>query len=299
MVKPLRSLLCVLLCVLLFPLAAFAEDCFVIDIESLDLNSLQDDAYVAKHLTAQTQGIRVRKYISDSNELAARVRLTILQAETSTVVFDKNYGYVSGTFDSGDIYLPYVDNNVIPYLITVNIENLSYAIPFMHLQPRLQNNSACTYGIRISDYSASLAGDWQMGTMLDLDTLRRQGSAAVPLCASNLYIVGQATLAVSDEQLVVTLAFEKSANVEVERCSIYLIGDVSRMTSANPEELSQPAYSPGQSIRIDGFTSALLYLPLLISYDPSELSNFNYDLSDTALKAQLALWNQNLQAAVP
>ena len=84
------SVLSLLLCALLVSMPALAEDCFLINVDQLDMTQLRDDAYIAAHLTAQSQGVRVIKYISDSNELAAQVRLTIQEAETSTVVYDKN-----------------------------------------------------------------------------------------------------------------------------------------------------------------------------------------------------------------
>ena len=297
MVKSLRAFLCLVLCALFLPLAALAEDCFVIDVDSLDMNSLNNNDYVAAHLSAQTEGIRVRKYISDSNELAAKVRLTITQAETSTIVFDKNYGYVSGTFDSGDIYLPYVDNNAIPYLITLNIEDWTFAMPFMHLQPRLSYNSACTYGVRLMDFNSAVTGNWLMGTMLDLDALRSQGSTVLPLCASNLYIVGQATLSMADNQFTVSVDFDPSAHVEVHANAVYLIGDVNSLTTDNPADMSQTAYAVGQPIDTTGLTSALLYLPISLSYDPSDLGEFSYDLNSPELSAQMALWNTNAQGA--
>ena len=82
-----------------------AEDCFTINVDTLDMDSLNSDEYVALNLSAQTQGIRVQKYISDSSELAVPVRLTLTQMDSGTLLFDKDYGYQSGTFDSGVIYL--------------------------------------------------------------------------------------------------------------------------------------------------------------------------------------------------
>ena len=293
MIKSLRAFLCLLLAALLLPLAAFAEDCFVIDVDSLDLNSLNSNDYVASHLSAQTEGIRVRKFISNSNELAAQVRLTVTQAETSTVVFDKNYGYVSGTFDSGDIYLPYVDNNVIPYLITLNIEDWTYAMPFMHLQPRLSDNRACTFGVRLQDYNPSITNSWVMGTMLDLDALRSQGTLTLPICASNLYLIGQATLDMSGDQLTVFVDFDPSANVEVLTSAVYLFGDVNAVTTDNVSALAQPAHAVGEPIDAAGLSTALLYVPITLNYDPSGLTGFSYDLGSADLSQQLALWQQN------
>ena len=291
------SVLSLLLCALLVSMPALAEDCFLINVDQLDMTQLRDDAYIAAHLTAQSQGVRVIKYISDSNELAAQVRLTIQEAETSTVVYDKNYGYVDGTFDSGDIYLPYVDNSTIPYLITLNIEDWTYAFPYMRVQQRLSGNSGCTYGVRLRDYNQSLTGDWLMGTMLDLNALRSQGTITVPLCASNLYYVGQATVQTDGNSLVVNLAFDQNANVQVDSCSVYLIGSVASLSSADPVPSSQTAYSPGQAIPIDGLSTALLYVPFTLSFDPSGLSEFSYDLGSADLSNQLFLWNANLQGS--
>jgi hypothetical protein len=290
----LRALLCILLCLLLPLVQAVAEDCFVIDVDALDTSRFSDGTYVADHLTAQTQGVRVEKTISDSSELAARIRLTIRQAETDTVIFDKNYGYVGGLFDSGDIYLPYVDNNLIPYRITLSVEDWTCVIPFMHLQPRLTDNGGCTEGVRLKDLNPSLSGGWLMGTMLDLDALRGQGSATVPVCASNLYVVGQATLSVSGEKLTVSLTFVPGVGVDVLSSAVYLVGDVAALSSADFAAQGFPAYGIGQAIPIGGLSTALLYVPLTLNYDPAGLDSFAYDAGSADIAAQKALWDRNL-----
>ena len=295
MKRILVTLFVLLLSAVLFPIAAMAQDCFLLDVDSLDMSSLNSAAYVASHLSAQTTGIRVRKYVSDSNELTATVRLTVMQAETSAVVFDKNYGSVSGTFDSGDIYLPYVDHNTIPYVITVYIEDWTYAMPFMQLPIRLSQNTACTYGVRLRDYDSKLTSGWLMGTMLDLDTLRSQGALSMPLCASNAYVVGEATVSLAGDQMSVNLAFVQSANVEVHNVSVYFIHDLVNLV-ADPATSGQPAYGVSEAINVAGISNGLLYVPMLISYDPSGLSEFSYDLSNMVLASQLSLWNLNVQS---
>ena len=291
-----HAFLCLFLCALLFSTVALAEDCFTVNIDSLDLTRLNDNAYVQAYLTAQTQGLRVVKTISDSNELAARVRLTITQMETDTVILDKNYGYVGGTFDSGDVYLPYVDNNIIPYLITLNVEDWTYAIPFMHLPPRLENNGGCTVGIRLSEMGGAIADSWMMGTMLDLDALRAQGCATVPLCASSQYTVGEATVTVSGDTLTVNLNFDSNAQVQLQSVSVVLAGNVSLIATAGSASDVLPAYQPGQGISISGLSTALLYVPFTLSYNTTGLSKFEYGEGSAALASQRALWAQNLQA---
>ena len=274
-----------------------AEDCFTLDVDLLDMDSLNSDEYVAQHLSAQTQGIRVQKYISDTSELAARVRLTLLQVDTNTLLFDKDYGYQSGTFDSGVIYLPFVDNRTIPYLVTLYVENYVFAMPFMHLQPRLSYNGACTYGARLRDLDAGLSSDWLMGTMVDLDALRSQGSQTVSVCASNAYVIGQATLTLQGDFLSVQLSFLSAANVEVHRVSLFVITDCASLTTADIGSIGQPSYSPGDSVSVAGASSALLYMPMQVSFDPVGLNGFGYDLSSGELQYQLGLWNQNRNQA--
>jgi len=128
------SLLCA------FTPAARAEDCFTLNVDTLDLDRLGSDDYVSRHLTSSAQGVRVRKHVSDSSESAAHVRLTLTQMNTGTLVFDKDYGYVSHTFDSGVIYLPYAGDGTTPYLVTLYVGDLGYGLPFMHSAPEPEIN---------------------------------------------------------------------------------------------------------------------------------------------------------------
>ncbi|MEG2316207.1 MAG: hypothetical protein RSC91_08320 [Clostridia bacterium] len=297
----LRCAVALVFCLTLFCgiCAVQAEDCFTLDVDTLDMDSLNSDEYVACYLSAQTQGICVRKYISDSGELVAHVRLTLTQMETGDTLFDKDYGYQSGIFDSGVIYLPYVDNCTIPYLVTLYVEDVVYAMPFMHLRPRLAYNGACTYGVRLQDLNPGFSADWMMGTMVDLNALRAMGSQSIDLCASNAYVIGQATISMNGDALCVQLAFLSNANVEVNHLALYVITDCASMTTADVTRMTQPAYNVGDWVEVGGAASALIYLPMQVSYDAAALSGFGYDLSSGDLQAQLILWQENCGGMTP
>ncbi|MBE5802260.1 MAG: hypothetical protein E7319_08245 [Clostridiales bacterium] len=286
-------MLALLCCLLLAPLAGTADGYFTLNVDALDMTRLNQDDYVAQYLSAQTQGISVRKFLSNSSELAAPVRLSLMQMDTQTLVFDKNYGYQSGTFDSGVIYLPFMGNHTVPYLVTLYVGDTVYAIPFMLLQARLTNNGACTYGPHLYDLDPALGQDWLMGTMIDLNALRTQGYMAVDLCASNTYLIGQANLYLQGDQVCVQLATDPNANVEIHSLSIYLVTDCSCLYSTHSGSIPSPAYHPGDWIDIGSADSALLYIPMQVSYDPSGLPTFGYDLSYGFIQNQLSLWNQN------
>ena len=283
MKKVLLHALCLLLCAALC-LPAYAEDCFTIDVDTLDLDRLNSDDYVARSLSASTQGIRVRKQLTQSSETASAVRLTLTQMDTKTLLFDRDYGYQSGTFDSGVIYLPYAGDAAIPYLVTLYAGDMVYAMPFMHLQRRLTYNGACTRGAALRDLN--LGGDWLMGTVVNLDDLRLRGSMSVEVCASNQYIIGTAHVSMSGDSLCVELLLEPQANAEVHQASLYVVTNASDFHNA-------PAFRLGDWVNVGGAESALIYLPMQVSYDPAGLRTASYSVNDPDVQRQLQLWQQN------
>ena len=273
-----------ILCLMLMLPAAIAEDCFTINVDTLDLDRLNSDEYVAVALSASAQGVRVCKAISASSEVAAAVRLTLTQMDTKTLLFDKNYGYQSGTFDSGIIYLPYVSDQTIPYLVTLYVGDYVYALPFMHLQRRMESNGASTAGVRLRDLDPAQSGDWLMGTMVDLDTLRGGGSRTVDVCASNSYVIGQAIIRLQNEQIYVELDFAPSAQVTVEDAQLYVLTDGELLSDVR-------SVSMHSGVSVSGAQTALVYLPMQVSYDPAGLPVFRYD--EGAAQQQQALWSQS------
>ncbi len=280
--KVLKRIGALLLCLMLLLPAALAEDCFTIDVDTLDLDRLNSDDYVAVALSASTQGVRVRKYISSSSEVAASVRLTLTQMDTKTILFDKNYGYQSGTFDSGVIYLPYVSDRTIPYLVTLYVGDYVYGLPFMHQQRRMESNSACLSGVRLRDLDPAQSSDWVMGVMVDLDDLRREGSRTVDVCASNSYVIGSAAIRLNGSDLSVDLRFSSKAEVEMENADLYVVTDGNVLSSTR-------ARSASSSVDVSGADKALIYLDMKVSYDPAGLPSFHYD--QDAARSQQRLWN--------
>ena len=212
-----------------------------------------------------------------------------MQMDSQTLLFDKDYGYQSGTFDSGVIYLPYVADRTIPYLVTLTVGDYVYAMPFMHQQARMVGNHACTYGVRLNDLAVAFYGDWMMGTMVDLNALAAQGSMSMDICASNRYIIGQAVLSMQGAAVSVSLSFDSQANVSVHSESVWVVTNCADFAAG----VQPAAYRPGDWVDVSGAGSALIVLSLNVDYDPAGLTAFSYDLSSSSLQSQLALWEQN------
>ena len=283
-----HKLFLLLMCLLLMlPAGAWAGNCFTIEVDQLDTNSLNSNDYVARHLSSSAQGLRVRKQLSGNTA----VRLTLTEMQGRTLIFDKDYGWQSGTFDSGVIYLPYMGDGTTPYLVTLYAGDMVYGIPYMHLQARLSYNGACTRGVRLRDLSTALDKDWLMGTMLDLNQLRQSGRQTIDLCASNQYIVGTATVSMKGSDLRVEASFHSSANVELHEANVYVVTDCSAFSNGR----FPSSHSLGEWVNVGGADTALVYLPMQISYDPSGLSSFWYDAGQ--VQSQFGLWNDSCSAS--
>ena len=243
-------------------IASAAADCLPIDADTLVSGAT---------LSSRMQGIRMQATV----EPPANVRLTIQQTNTASLIFDKTYGEYSGLFDSGELYFPYTGLPATAYTVTLTIGETALTFSFTQLQARLTGNSAYTLGPR-------LGGDWPMATVVDLTG----SGTTVPICASNQYYIGQATFAVSDGTLTVSTSFTSSANVTVESQSVYLYGNPTSM-SDNP--LRQPRHAVGEAIDVTGLQTALVCVPITLSYDPFGLSDFVFSTNDSAVQRQLGL----------
>ncbi|HPF87272.1 MAG TPA: hypothetical protein PK537_04360 [Candidatus Limiplasma sp.] len=239
-----------------------AADCLQIDADTLATGA---------SLSSRMQGIRIQATV----EPPADVRLTITQTDTGTVIYDNTYGERSGTFDSGDIYLPYTGQAATEYTVSLQIADDTLTFTYTGLQARLENNSAYALGPR-------MGGDWPMATVIDLS----QSGTTVPIIASNLYVIGQATFAVSDGMLTVSTSFAASANVTLQSQRVYVLGNPTAVSAAVKQ---QPAYAVGDAIDVTGLKTALVCVSVSLSYDPFGLSNFTYNANDSVIQSQVAL----------
>lgn len=291
-----RWLLCACLMVVLSCLAlpGLAVDTFVIPVNELDMNRLSDDSYIADHLSAGTQYIRLTYALSEQ----AHVVVSVVREDTGAAVHEKDYGQVSGTFRSDDIYLKYTGSETTKYNITVAIGDAKYKFPFQRQLMLLKNNTACTYGVRIKNLDKRLTDGWTMVTLLDLDEVAAlPGSTKrIDLCASNMYVIGTVSVRVRDDALRVSMQLDEDNKFEISHQSLYLITNLSDWTSVNPKQMSQPQYEIGVDISLSqelpGVRYLVMYLPMTLTYDPNGLDRFSYDLKNNPdLQHQLEIWD--------
>lgn len=279
--------------------AALAQDSFVIQADTLDMGKLTDSAYVGEYLSAATQYIRVTYALPG----ATQVRLKVVQKDTGNVVMDKNYGQVSGTFNSGDIYLKYSGSVTVPYTIALTVGDQTYTFPFFRKLMLLKNNTACTFGVRIKQLDRGLTDAWTMATPLDLQEIAALpgGIKRIDVCASNMYIIGTVSVRVQEGMLRVSLQLAEdntpdSSKFEILEQRLFLITSPLDWNSIDPRRLTGNEFEIGTDIpleeRLPGVQYAVLYLPIKLSYDPNGLDRFSYNTKeDLELIRQLEIWD--------
>ncbi len=296
--KWLAGLVLMLVVFMMIP-AALAQDSFVIKADTLNMSKLTDSAYVEENLSAATQYIRITYALPSSKQ----VRLQVTQTGTSNVVMDKNYGQVSGTFNSGDIYLKYSRSATIQYTITLTVGDQTYTFPFYRKLMVLKNNSACTFGVRIKQLDKGLTDAWTMATPIDLAEI-----AALPggvkrfnVCASNMYVIGTVSVRVQDGNLRVSLQLAEDNTLDNSKFEIldqrlFLITSPLDWNSIDPRRLTENEFEIGTDIsledRLPGVQYAVMYLPIKLTYDPNGLERFSYNTKeDLELIRQLEIWD--------
>lgn len=279
--------------------AASAQEVFVIRVDELDMNRLDDSGYVRENLSAATQYIRVTCELEGTKQ----VRLQVVREDTNSVVMDKNYGQVSGTFNSGDIYLKFSGSSTIPYTITLTAGSDTYVFPFYRRLVTLKNNTACTYGVRIKNLDKRLTDAWTMATPLDLEEIAALpgGIKRIDVCASNMYTIGTVTVRVRDGALRVSMQLledenEEESSFEIAEQHLFLITSPSEWNSLDPKRLVEQEFEIGTDILLEeslpGTRYVVMYLPVKLSYDPNGLHRFSYDpLVDPELIRQQEIWD--------
>ena len=294
----LAGLILLLAALAVFP-AALAQDAFLIQVDQLDMGRLNDSEYVNEELSAPTQYIRVNCALNGTKQ----VRLQVIQADSGSIVMDKNYGQVSGTFQSGEIYLKYTGSSTVAYTITLTAGDTTYTFPFYRKLVMLKNNTACTFGVRIKNLDRGLTDAWTMATPLDLEEIAALpgGVKRIDLCASNMYIIGTVSVRVRDGALRVSMQLNEDENAgessfEISEQHLFLITSPADWNSIDPRRLAEQEFEIGVDISLEdslpNVKYAVLYMPIKLSYDPNGLNRFSYNLQeDPELIRELEIWD--------
>jgi hypothetical protein len=264
-----RKWIPMLLICLIFMLPAMAEDVFTIDASALDT------------LSAATQYLRVTYPVGD---VAQVVSVDVINQDSSATVFSKFYGEIAGEFCSDDIYL----KTAGIYQIHLAVGEKAVSFEFSRTLLFLSDNSAYSSGVPLLDEKT--------GTAVDLSAF---GTSSYPIVASNKFFIGMLNVSVSADSLTVDYILSDSLDAQITSENLYIFTDLNDLISLSPSHLSlYTTFTPSSPISIaaslGGARYAVVYLPIVLSYDPNglPLANIQPDPQQAAILEQLEILNQ-------
>ncbi len=146
-----------------------------------------------------------------------------------------------------------------------------FAMDQLHIKEKVvwyPDNTVCSFGPQFRDIDPSLTDLWYMFTPIDLG---RDGVQTFELIASNLYVLGQVSVTVSGDTVVVNYSTVHGKNGHVYIKSEYLniFPDLASVTTVVPEEIGG-GFRFGQEISIQndlkGDTNVLLFVRNVATY---------------------------------
>lgn len=253
-----RWMLCLwVAAVLCWAAPALGEDVCSLTEADFAVGEVESAAWREAHLTTSAP------YVNFSCELAqaVQVTLTIRQESTGETVYARDYGTVSGTFRSEDVFLRQ-DGGTTTYRITLQCGETTYSFPLDLTAPRLEGNAACSAGYPLSALNGRDV--WQTVTLLDVAALEG-GSATYDLYASNRYVLGSVRFSVAGGAVSASVSLDPQAEAQVDSARVYVASTALEAATLGRSDCAAP--SGGLDSPIPCATGlAAVYVQLTVSF---------------------------------
>lgn len=252
------------------PTFALAQDACVVDAASAD------------RVTCAESYLRVTCETAD--DVPVMLQIT---DEAGSLHYQRDYGLISGTFRSEDIYLRLQGATTI-YQVTLTAGDDAYAFTVERVMPRLKHNHACSVGYPLE----KITGDnkWQSVTLIDVAQVAKR-PLTVALHASDAYELGTATFTVENGELSVTLDLLPQAQAEVEESRLYVALDAITAKQLGQRQFLGYEGALSKPVPLGGTPYAAVLLDLTVSFDPAALPAS----PKVTLDGQQAIWEQMQQ----
>lgn len=262
---------------------AVAEEVFSLSEAVFASPNVWDASYRAANLTTSAS------YVNSSCTLPyeGAVSLSIAQEATGTLVYSRDYGVVSGTFRSEDIYLK-LESSTTSYQVQLNCGEQSYCFPIDRVMARLEGNAACSAGYPLSSINGRDV--WQTVTLLDLNAMEGS-SATYDLYASNRYVLGSVAFSVSGGAVCASVSLNPNADVSVDSATVYVASTALEASTLGKKGCTAASGGLDSYISGSGTGLAAVYVKLSVSFQPDGLP----EGISPVWSGQEELWQRMLQ----
>lgn len=262
---------------------AYAGEVFSVSEAIFASPNVWDASYRAANLTTSAS------YVNFSCALPCEsaTSLSITQADTGSLVYSRDYGVVSGTFRSEDIYLK-LESSATTYQVQLTCGEQTYTFPIDRVMARLEGNAACSAGYPLSAINGQDV--WQTVTLLDLNALEGS-SATYDLYASNRYVLGSVTFSVSGGAVCASVSTNSAAEVSVDSATVYVASTALEAATLGKKGCTAASGGLDSYISGSGTGLAAVYVKLSVSFQPDGLP----EGISSVWSGQDQLWQRMLQ----
>lgn len=241
-----RILTLFLICCLLLPAAALAEDVCVVK-----------DASAVSHVTTACPYLRVQ------HDLPAEAEVTLsVRDQWGSMIYQRYYGLCSGTFRSRDVHLP-LDGAGCDYVVTLQAGQEEHAFTVTREMPLLTDTSVYAGGLTLKELNGGSSRKYAV--VLDLCALN-EATAAVPMLAEGKQI-GEVYFSVLDGTLTVSASL--FAEGAIDKANVYIAADAITASTLGSNRFAGTKTRLNRAIPLGNAPYAAVMVQMTVTYDPA------------------------------
>lgn len=249
--RMIRMLSLFLICCLLLPAAALAEDVCVIK-----------DASAATHVTTSCPYLRVQYPLPGESSVTLAV-----YDQWGYLIYQRNYGRCSGTFKSRDVYLP-ADGDSCDYNVILTTDGGEFAFTVTQERPVLTDTAVYAGGLTLEEMFGG--SPYKYAVVLDVYELE-WSTAAAPMLAGGQEI-GAVLFSVQDGKL--TVQYELYVEGNVDKANVYIATDAITAKTLGTNRFAGTKTKLGREIPLGGAPYVAVMVQMTVTYDAAGAQPF-------------------------
>ena len=262
--RVIRMLILLLICCLVSPSAAMAEDvCTVQDASAVNL------------VTTECSYLRVQLPLEAETGVTLSVR-----DEWGYLIYQRNYGVCSGTFRSQDVHLP-LDGESCNYTVTLTTDGSEYSFSVHREMAKLTDSAVYAGGATLKELVDGSSRKYAV--VLDLDTLQQEPLTA-PMLASGMQ-VGEVVFSVEDGMLTVSASL--TADGQIDKASVYIATDAITAQTLGTNHFTGTRARLDRATDLGDVPYAAVMVQLTVTYDPTTAQAFEMGREEQKAYEQL------------
>ena len=233
------------------------------------------DAASAGHVTTGCSYLRVQCPLEGETSVTLSVT-----DEWGYLIYQRSYGVCSGTFRSGDVYLP-LDGESCEYRVTLSTDGGEHLFTVTREAPMLTDSDVYAGGLTLRELNGGSRSKYAV--VLDLDALN-QATLTAPMLAGGMQ-VGEVYFSVLDGQL--TVSADLWTQGQIDKANVYIATDAITAQSLGGKRFSGTRTRLDRTIDLGDAPYAAVMVQLTVTCDPSAAQPYTPDRAEEDLLREL------------